>query len=86
MPFFHVYVLQSEKDKQFYTGITNNIERRPKQHNRGHTRSTSYRLPIKLIFYESFLSKHDALRRERYFKTTKGKTTLKQNVAQLPKS
>jgi predicted GIY-YIG superfamily endonuclease len=33
---------------------------------------------LKLIYYESHLSKADAARREIYFKTTKGKSTLKQ--------
>lgn len=34
-------------------------------------------MPVKLIFYEAYLDKYDALRRERYFKTNKGRTTLK---------
>jgi putative endonuclease len=39
--------------------------------------STKNRRPLELIFYEAFPNKFDALKRERYFKTTKGKTTLK---------
>ena len=31
----------------------------------------------KLVFYEAFISKEDALRREEYFKTTKGKKSLR---------
>lgn len=31
----------------------------------------------KLIFYEAFQSSKDAIRRERYLKSTKGKTTLR---------
>jgi predicted GIY-YIG superfamily endonuclease len=30
-----------------------------------------------LIFYEAYKNKYDALRREKYLKTTKGRTTLK---------
>jgi len=33
---------------------------------------------LELIFYEAFPTKTDALRRESYFKTTKGKVTLRQ--------
>jgi len=40
--------------------------------------STQNRTPFKLLYYEAHLSKKDALRRENYFKTTKGKTTLRQ--------
>jgi len=30
-----------------------------------------------LIFYEAYLDKYDALRREKYLKSTKGKTTIR---------
>lgn len=39
--------------------------------------STRTRVPAKPIFFEGFLNKYDALRREGYFKTTAGKRTLK---------
>ena len=75
---FYVYVLLSLKDKKFYIGFTNDVERRLKEHNSGKNISTKSRLPLKLIYYEAHLSKADAERREKYFKTTKGKSTLKQ--------
>lgn len=76
--FYYVYVLLSLKDNNFYIGFTDDLERRLKEHERGKNISTSKRLPIKLIYFEGHLSKEDALRRESYFKTTKGKVTLKQ--------
>jgi predicted GIY-YIG superfamily endonuclease len=33
-----------------------------------------------LIFYEAFAAKTDAVRRERYFKTSKGKSSLRQVI------
>jgi putative endonuclease len=75
---YYVYVLLSQKDKKFYIGLTNDLKRRLKEHNSGKNISTKSRLPLKLIYYEAHLSKADAARRERYFKTTKGKSTLKQ--------
>mgnify|MGYP007002385171 FL=1 len=39
--------------------------------------ATKNRLPVKLIFYEAYLNKYDAIRREDYFKTSKGKQTLR---------
>jgi putative endonuclease len=74
----YVYVLLSLKDEKFYIGFTNDLERRLKEHNSGKNISTKSRLPLKLLYYEAHLSKKDAARRERYFKTTKGKSTLKQ--------
>jgi len=75
---FYVYVLLSLKDKKFYIGYTGDLKRRLKEHNSGKNISTKPRLPLKMIYYESHLSKVDAERREQYFKTTKGKTTLRQ--------
>jgi putative endonuclease len=34
-------------------------------------------IPLKLLFYEAYLSREDALRREKYFKTTDGKRAIK---------
>lgn len=76
--FYYVYVLLSQKDNKFYIGFTNDIKRRMREHNQGKNPSTSYRLPLELIYYEAHLNKEDVRRRERYFKTTKGKTTLRQ--------
>ncbi|MHC4070949.1 MAG: GIY-YIG nuclease family protein [Planctomycetota bacterium] len=75
---FYVYVLISLRDRKFYIGFTNDLKRRLKEHNSGKNISTKSRLPLKLIYYESHLSKVDADRREKYFKTTKGKSTLRQ--------
>jgi len=75
---FYVYVLQSKKDNKLYIGYTSNLESRIKEHACGENTSTKFRRPFDLIYYEAHLNKDDALRRERYFKNTKGKTTLKQ--------
>ncbi|MDA0376490.1 MAG: GIY-YIG nuclease family protein [bacterium] len=77
MSFWYVYVLRSLKDKQFYSGSTNNLKRRLQQHQRGENVSTAKRLPVEMIYFEGHRSKDDALRREKYFKTAKGKTTLR---------
>ena len=74
---FCVYVLQSERDLLLYHGFTTNLEKRLIDHNNGRTTSTSKRRPLKLIFCEFFDSKEDAMRRERYFKTTPGKKMLR---------
>ena len=72
-----VYVLQSRRDLLLYHGYTTNLEKRIIDHNRGKTKSTSKRRPMKLIYCEFFINKSDALRREKYFKTSQGKRMLK---------
>ena len=78
MPIYYVYILLSLKDKKFYIGFTNDLKRRLKEHNSGKNTSTKLISPFQLLYYEAHLSKADAMKRERYFKTTKGKSTLRQ--------
>lgn len=72
-----VYVLLSLKDKNFYIGYTTNLNQRLTSHIKGNSLATEPRRPFILLFCEYFLSKHDATRRERYFKTTVGKRLIK---------
>ncbi len=72
-----VYVLLSQKDNQFYIGYTTNLHERLTSHITGNSKATAPRLPFTLIFCEYYLSKHDATRREKYFKTTVGKKVLR---------
>jgi len=59
-----VYVIEC-KDSRLYTGITNDLDRRIKQHNRGQgCRFTKYRIPVKLVYSETCSSKGEALKRE----------------------
>lgn len=44
---YFVYILKSEKDKKLYTGYTNDLKKRLKDHNAGVVTSTKYRIPLK---------------------------------------
>lgn len=46
---FYVYILKSLKDGKMYIGKTNDVNRRLKEHNYGHTLSTKSRAPFKLL-------------------------------------
>lgn len=61
---YYVYMLQCS-DETFYIGYTTNLERRIKTHNRGiGAKYTRGRTPVKLLYYETFQGKSDALKRE----------------------
>ena len=77
---YYIYVLRSLKDRSFYTGFTNDIEKRLSEHNSGLSRSTKYRIPFELIYYEACRNRKDALHREKYLKTTYGKRYLKNRL------
>ena len=72
-----VYILFSLKDLKLYIGYTTNLTRRLSEHFKGFSKSTAPRRPFKLIFCEYYFSQKDALRREKYFKTTSGKKAIK---------
>jgi len=67
-------------NKQFYIGYTSNLQRRIQEHKSGSNNTTKKFLPVKLVFYEAYLHKGDAQRRETYFKTSKGKSTLRMMI------
>ncbi len=65
---FYVYILKSQKTKKLYIGFTSDLRRRFIEHNKGITKSTKHGIPWKLVYYESFQSKLDAVKRENALK------------------
>ncbi len=70
---FYVYILQSSVDESFYIGFTENLEKRLNQHNNGESNYTSRKIPWKLVYFEEFSTKTDAIKRERFLKAQKNK-------------
>ncbi|MGB3093465.1 MAG: GIY-YIG nuclease family protein [Candidatus Zixiibacteriota bacterium] len=68
----YVYVLRSLKDGRLYTGHTTNLENRLRDHNTAHTKSLRYRRPLKLVYFEEYRIKKEAMDLERFFKTPEG--------------
>jgi putative endonuclease len=77
---YFTYVLHSLKDKNFYIGFTDNLTERIKEHKIGKVKSTKYRLPVVLIYYECCVNKFDAIKRERYLKSGMGKRYIKNRL------
>jgi putative endonuclease len=77
---FYVYVLQSEKDGNFYVGYTKDLKARFFSHNAGKVESTKRRIPLSLIYYEASCNQSDALKREKYLKTAYGKRYIKSRL------
>ena len=65
---FYAYLLRSKKDNKLYIGYTNDLRRRLREHNSGKNKSTKYRRPLELIYYEAYKSEQDARRREKNLK------------------
>lgn len=86
MKFYYVYVLKSLNKNFIYVGFTSDLKRRFQEHNNKEELSTKHYAPLELIFYEAYRHIKDAKRREEYFKTTKGKVTLKQMLKEYFKN
>ena len=77
---YYIYVLQSLKDGEFYTGFTKNLERRIKEHNNKKEFSTKCRVPFELVYYEACIVKEDAISREKYLKSGRGKKYIRDRI------
>lgn len=64
---FYVYVLKCA-DGSYYTGHTDNLEARLYQHQAGLGGYTATRLPVTLLFQQSFPSREEALSAEMQIK------------------
>ena len=76
---YHVYIIQSLKDRGYYVGLSSDVEKRLVYHNAGRVRSTKARTPFTLVYSEDFATRVLAREREKYLKSYKG-SQEKQNI------
>jgi predicted GIY-YIG superfamily endonuclease len=72
----YVYILQSEKDKSKYIGVTGDLKKRIREHNSGNAKYSSSKRPYRLIWYCAFLDKMKAYSFEKYLKSSSGHAFL----------
>ena len=64
----YTYIVKCS-DETFYTGWTNDLEKRIEMHNSGKgAKYTKARLPVELVYYEAFDTKEEAMSREWHIK------------------
>lgn len=74
-----VYIVECA-DGTLYTGYTNNVFRRVTAHNSGGCESAKYtrsRRPVKLVHYETYPTKSDAMKREAAIKALSREEKIK---------
>jgi len=64
----YVYVLKSKKNGRTYTGYTTDLKQRFADHNSGKSPYTKNNRPYALVYYEAYVSKSEAQKRERSLK------------------
>jgi putative endonuclease len=69
---FYVYILTDKRNAKLYVGVTNNLERRTREHAQYDKSHFASRYGInKLVYYEEFQYINDAIRREKKLKKWK---------------
>ena len=73
---FYCYVLRSRKTGRRYVGSCEDLNERIRCHNAGDSKATKHGVPWVLVHSEGFASRAEATRRERYYKTGRGRDQL----------
>ena len=77
---YFTYVLYSPGYDRIYIGQTDNPEKRLERHNLGLVKSTKAYRPWKLIHYESFPSRSEAVKREKELKSHQGRNFIRNQL------
>ena len=79
---YYVYIIRSKSTGKFYTGLTSDIKRRFKEHNRrlSNTLSTKYISDFELVFCQITKTRNGARRLEKYLKSGSGREIRKEIV------
>ncbi len=78
---FYVYLLECQTDKSWYIGYTSNLKRRINDHKNGYgCRTTALKKNWKLIYYEAYIEKRDAIGREKFLKSGSGRKYLNKQL------
>jgi len=71
---FYIYFLKSKKNNKIYSGMTEKIPaERLKDHNYGSNKWTRENGPFEIAYFEEYICKEDALKRESFYKTGFGR-------------
>ena len=80
---YFVYIIQSSLTKEYYKGLTDNIDRRIKQHFKGQTLFAKHRLPLRLIHVEICADRITARKLEKFFKSGYGREIIAEIANEL---
>jgi len=77
---FFVSILQSMKDFSFYLGQCDDLDKRMSKHDDGMSKYTASKRPWRLVYFEMFNSRSDAIKREGQIKKMKSKKYIQSLV------
>ena len=78
---FYVYILQSLKDFSFYVGQCDDLDYRMSKHFDGMSKYTATKRPLRLVYFEVFVTRSEALKREKEIKKMKSRKYIEQLIS-----
>ena len=82
---FYVYILQSLKDFSFYVGQCEDLDYRMSKHFDDMSKYTSSKRPLRLVYFEVFKIRTEALKREKEIKKMKSKKYIESLLSEWKK-
>jgi putative endonuclease len=70
---YYVYILQSMKDFSFYAGHCEGLDNHMSKHFDGFSKYTASKGPWRLVYFEKYNSRSDAIKREKAIKNRKSR-------------
>jgi putative endonuclease len=83
MCMYYVYVIKSISHNTRYVGSAKDISKRINEHNAGRCRYTSGRMPWQLLYQEEYSTRSDAMKREKFLKSGKGREFLDARLGEI---
>jgi predicted GIY-YIG superfamily endonuclease len=81
LKFFYIYILQSECNRdRFYSGLTDDLRKRLRNHNAGRVLHTAKSRPWRLKAYVALSDRARAAALERYLKSASGRAFIKKHL------
>jgi putative endonuclease len=73
---YFVYILKSQKDSSYYTGMAVDVSNRLIEHNRGKSQYTKSKIPWEIVYTEGPYSSAEARKREKELKRSENKKEI----------
>ncbi|MDH5669759.1 MAG: GIY-YIG nuclease family protein [Nitrospira sp.] len=80
---YHLYILLNKAGTRTYTGVSDDVDRRLKEHNDGNVPSSRPYRPYRVIYTQTFTTLREARQKERYYKSTTGRRRIKEILSSL---
>jgi len=76
---YYVYILENKINKSLYVGFTSDLRKRIQGHKSGDTKTTKNN-DYKLVYFEGYINKADALGREKFLKGGSGRKYINKQL------